>query len=328
MFKIEKAERKGTPALIALWGGSSSGKTYSALRIARGLVGAEGNICLIDTENRRAEFYSELVDGWFHLDLQPPFTPDRYTQAIDDCIAYGANVVIVDSMSHVWEGEGGVLEMADGNGKRGALKWAGPKMSYKRMLNGLLRAPCHVIFCLRAKDGMDWDAKDSQGKKSPAKTGLTPICGKGFIYEMSVSVLLGTTHMPAFQGADGSVQCDPLIPPVKAPDDLWSSIKQGEYLSENTGKAIAAWVGSGAAFNFDLAALQKEARDMATFGRVKMTEWWKKLGGEKQNSLAPMKDELGLIADTADNEAKEAAENSEHEPGANPLDDEASEGKL
>jgi len=302
MFKIEKAVRKGTPALIALWGGSSSGKTYSALRIARGLVGQKGKICVIDTENRRAEFYSELVNGWFHLDLQPPFTPDRYTQAIDACIAYGADVVIVDSMSHVWEGEGGVLDMADKNGKKGAQKWAAPKMAYKRMLNGLLRAPCHVIFCLRAKDGMNW------GGKTPQQTGLTPICGKGFIYEMSVSVLLGPNHMPAFQDGTGAPPCDPLIPAVKAPADLWGCIKPGQHLGEDVGEAIARWVGDTAAFDFDLAALQKEGRDVATLGRGRMTDWWKALGKTKQESLLPIKPELASIADQADAEVLDAAE--------------------
>lgn len=315
MFKIEKAARKGTPALISLWGGSGSGKTYSALRIARGLVGPKGKICLIDTENRRAEFYSELVDGWFHLDLQPPFTPERYTQAIEACVAYGADVVIVDSMSHVWEGEGGVLDMADKNGKKGAQKWAAPKMAYKRMLNGLLRAPCHVLFCLRAKDGMNWSGSQ------PQQTGLTPICGRGFIFEMSVSVLLGPNHVPAFQDGTGGIPCDPLIPAVKAPSDLWGCIKPGEYLDEAVGKAIAGWVGDADAFDFDLAALQKEGRDLATMGRARMTEWWGKLDKEKQKSLLPIKDELAAIADQSDAEALEA----EPVPGGNPLDDNLSE---
>jgi len=320
MFTIEKAERKGTPALIALWGGSASGKTYSALRVARGLVGPQGKICVIDTENRRAEFYSDLVNGWFHLDLQPPFTPERYTQAIDACISYGADVVIVDSMSHVWEGEGGVLDMANSNGKKGAQQWAAPKMAYKRMLNHLLRAPCHVIFCLRAKDTMDWDSA------KPKSLGLTPISGKNFIYEMTVSVLLGNTQMPAFQGSNGAVMCDPQIPPVKAPADLWHTIVPNQHLDEDVGQAIAAWVGSAAAFDFDMAALRKEARDLATMGRARMTEWWGTQDKAKQKSLLPIRDELGSIADQADREAAEAAESGQGENvsnhlGDNPLDD-------
>src|SRR3954470_5435151 len=93
-FQVVEAKREAVPALIALWGFSDSGKTYSALRLARGLVGDKGKIALIDTENRRAKFYAGMFGGWLHLDLQPPFTPARYMAAHDAAIKAGANVII------------------------------------------------------------------------------------------------------------------------------------------------------------------------------------------------------------------------------------------
>src|SRR3546814_4905592 len=100
---------------------------------------------LIDTENRRAKFYSGLFGGWSHIDLQPPFTPQRYTAALNAAIQAGANAVVVDSMSHVWEGQGGVLEQADASTAKGLAKWKNPKMAYKRMTNAMFRAPVHEI---------------------------------------------------------------------------------------------------------------------------------------------------------------------------------------
>lgn len=311
-FTIQRAVRKGAPALISLWGPSGSGKTYTALHVARGLVGAKGKIGLIDTENRRAEFYADLVGGWDHLDLQPPFTPDRYNAAFAAFEASGGyGCVIVDSMSHVWEGEGGVLDMADngraanGRALQGLKKWQAPKMAYKRMVNNLLRAPFHVIFCLRAKDGVRQIGGGDNAKIE--SVGAQPICGKGFVYEMTVSALLGPDHKPAFQNQGCLVQCDPLIPAVKAPDDLRDLFRPGEYLGIETGKKIAAWVAGGATFDVDRAKLEKVARDIATLGTERLAQHWKALSPAEQRTLAPIKEELKQIADEADREAMQAA---------------------
>lgn len=147
---IKPAVRAFQPALIALWGGSSSGKTFSALRLARGLVGPHGKIGFVDTKNRRGLFYAGQAGGlWDHLDLQPPFTPERYIEAFRAFEhAGGYNSVIIDSASHVWEG--GVMKQADNNSSKGLSKWAKPKKSLKKMINVLLRSHCHVIGWLWA----------------------------------------------------------------------------------------------------------------------------------------------------------------------------------
>lgn len=299
-FAITRAVRKGTPALIGLWGPSNSGKTYTALHIARGLVGPQGKIGFIDSENRRAEFYADLVGGWDHLDLQPPFTTDRYTEAFrtfDDAGGYGC--VIVDSMSHVWGGEGGVLDLAEKSTYTGLKRWQAPKMAYQRMVNNLLRAPFHVIFCLRAKDGVRQVGGGRDAKIE--STGVEPICGKGFVHEMTVSALLGADHRPVFPGADNPMACNPLVPAVKAPESLFGQIfRPGEYLGIETGRKIAEWVAGGASFDANRAKLERTARDVATMGLDRYRQYWETLTKGERRTLLPIQDELKAIATEAD----------------------------
>lgn len=297
---IIKAIRKSTPALIGIWSPSGGGKTMSALRVGRGLVGPKGKLGLIDTENRRAEFYADVAGGWDHYDLQPPFSPDRYTEAFrefEDAGGYGC--VIVDSMSHVWQGEGGVLEMADEIGGNGLNKWKAPKMAFQRMLNRLLRAPFHVIFCLRAKEAV---RQNGRGKDADIQSlGLTPICEKGFIHEMTVSVLLGADHRPLFQETE-RFKCSPLVPAVKAPEELWGSIKPNQYLSEETGAAIAEWINGGAAFDQTPDQLTRAARDVASLGMDALQKHWAALSKPQKKLLQPHMDEFKAIAAKADEE--------------------------
>lgn len=310
MFEVIKAERKATPALIGLWGPSGSGKTLSALKIARGLVGDEGKIVLADTENRRAEFYANEVGGWFHMDIQPPFSPDRYTQAMRDAEAAGADVIIFDSMSHCWEGEGGVIEMAENNttsaGRpmQGLAKWNAPKMAYKRMFNALLRSKVHVIFCLRAKE-----MNVQRGKGNNAEIvamGLTPICEKNFIYEMTLAFLIGPDHKPLAKPTE-HFHAAPHVPAYKVPQELLSSINPDDYLSETTGGAIAEWIGGGATFDHDLQGQQQAAREIAMQGSVAFRDWWAGRTKDQNKPLHSILEELKNLAIEADRSEAEAA---------------------
>lgn len=307
-FTAVEAVREAVPALIGLWGFSDSGKTYSALRLARGLVGPKGKIALIDTENRRAKFYAGLFGGWLHIDLQPPFTPARYMAAQDAALKAGANAIIVDSQSHVWEGEGGVLEQADNSKAKGLAKWKNPKMAYKRMTNALFRSPVHVIFCIRAKEkfvqtGSGKDATISSG-------GLVPICDSRFVYELTISAQMESgKHMPL--GA------------VKAPAAIADAIKPGEFITEASGKAIADWLAGGVAVNHELNALQAAARDKAAQGSVVFRDWWATSVTKAMSPhLSPIIPELKTLANEADAEmARVASLDAEANDHGNPLDD-------
>lgn len=319
-FEIKEAVRQGAPPLIGLWGGSFTGKTFSALLMARGIVGPDGKIGLIDTENGRALFHTGVGGKWFHLDLQPPFTPGRYTDAFkqfEDVGGFGC--VIVDSFSHCWEGQGGVLDMADGGKTRdgralqGLKKWQAPKMEYKRMVNALLRAPFAVIFCLRAKDGVKQIGAGNDAKIE--STGVQPISGKGFIHELTVSALIGPDHFPVFPGPQGLVQCDPLVPAVKTPDDLRDIFQPGQFIGIETGKRIADWSAGVVPFDVEKARLEREARNVCSMGTEAYGRFWKQIGVDGQKKLIPIHEELKSLAAEADADALASPDYGDHEEG-------------
>lgn len=306
-FKATEAIREAVPALIALWGFSDSGKTYSALRLARGLVGQKGKIAVIDTENKRAKLYAGLFGGWLHIDMQPPFTPARYVAAFDAAIKAGAGAVIVDSMSHVWEGEGGVLEQADNSSAKGLAKWKNPKMAYKRMTNALFRAPVHVIFCIRAKEKF---VQQGAGQSATiASAGYVPICDNRFVYEMTVAAHMESgTRKP--------------LDPVKAPDAIAHAIQPGHFIDEEAGRIIAEWLAGGAAVDHETEALQSSARSVATEGTVHFRDYWQTLTKKQRTSLKPILGELQEIATQANEEiAKTESEIANANAGPDPLDD-------
>lgn len=295
VVSFDQASRRGEPALIGIWGKSGSGKTYSALTLARGLVGESGNICLIDTERGRSQTYDYLVGGWSYGGLEPPFTPQRYQEAMDDAVATGADVIIFDSMSHVWEGEGGVLDMAEqgrsqaGKELKGLAKWRVPKMAYKRMMTAVLRTPVHVIFCLRSKEKF---VQTKDGKLT--SQGYVPICGKDFIYEMTLALeMQPDTHKPII---------------TKCPEQLISAVPQNGPVTIETGQRVAEWVGGGAAVDEQAKELERVAQDIATLGTGRLEQYWKSLSPAQQKKLVALKAALKATAEQADIEADGEAE--------------------
>ncbi|MBF0341056.1 MAG: AAA family ATPase [Magnetococcales bacterium] len=294
-FTIERAVRKQIPGLFMFWGPSASGKTYSALRFARGLVGDDGKICVIDTENRRSLFYAGAVGGhWDFVDFQPDFTTQRYIEVIRQVEQAGYDAILIDSFSHVWQGEGGVLDEADKNNANGLAKWAKPKMALKRLVNVALRAKCHVIFCLRSKMGV---VQTGSGRDMKIlSSGLAPIMEKGLIYEMMISILFGPDHKPMFQNLSDRFFVDPHIPAVKAPAGLIELIKPGEHVTEATGAAVKQWLDGGQRDVLD------EARRIASRGSVVFREQWKLWSQSDREQLRPFTQEFQTIAARADEE--------------------------
>lgn len=305
-MEMKRAERKNMPALVAIWGPSNSGKTYSGLLVARGLAGPDGIVVVVDTENRRAEYYDNMIGGWYHIDLQPPFTPQRYVEAFEVAIKGRAACIMFDTISHVWEGEGGVVEQGKkGDGLRA---WNGPKTEYRKMISRLLRSNVHCIFILRAKEGV------KQKGKEVFNLGAQPICGKdfSFIYDMTASVLLGPDHLPQFQNGKQMIDCNPLIPAVKEHEGLKGTIVPGEKLSIETGAKIEAWVKGGKPADFEAMSLERNAREAAATGMDAFKEFWVSLSKQDQITLTPLKDaELKSIAMAADDAARQEAEASD-----------------
>ena len=150
ILNIKPAERSGSRVVIGISGQSGSGKTYSALKLARGMVDSPSEIGFLDTENGRGRLYSSILDGKFlHADMYAPFSPARYRQSIEEFQAAGVKVLVIDSGSHEWEGEGGCTEIAEKpllNGKKMA-DWKRAKSEHKKFMNAMLQSNMHIIVC-------------------------------------------------------------------------------------------------------------------------------------------------------------------------------------
>jgi len=228
-FEIRTAERQGARLLIQLSGVSGSGKTYSALQLAYGLAGNDGSKVIgIDTENRRMSLNADILPGGARfrtIDFYAPFSPERYIQAIDAACRAGAEVIVIDSVSHEWESEGGCEWIAN---QSRFPDWKRAKAEHKRFMTFMLQAPAHIIACTRAREKVDFS-----DPKNPRPLGIQPIAEKNFSYEATVSLMMHD------QGARQDV--------LKCPADLQAIMGRGKgYLTADDGAALRAWVDGAA----------------------------------------------------------------------------------
>lgn len=186
-FKMtfKKAERKKAKLRLALCGPSGSGKTYSALQIA---IGLGGKIAMIDTEHHSGELYSHLTD----YDVAPlvaPYSPERYVELILQAEKAGYDVLIIDSLSHAWAGEGGVLDMVDKAAKatrsqNSYTAWRYVTPEHNRLVDALLKSKMHIITTIRTKTDYE-TSTDEKGKMKVQKVGLAPVQREGLDYEFT-----------------------------------------------------------------------------------------------------------------------------------------------
>src|ERR1700753_4229350 len=116
-MELRKASKQKAKIRMGFSAVSGGGKTYSSLLVAKGLAGSWDKIAIIDTENNSADLYADL--GEFNtLPLQAPYSPERYIQAIKTCEDAGMEVIILDSITHEWDGKGGCLEIQNAMGGR------------------------------------------------------------------------------------------------------------------------------------------------------------------------------------------------------------------
>lgn len=188
-----KAERKQSKLRLGLSGPSGSGKTYSALLMARGLG---KKVAVVDTEKGSASLYSHL----FNFDvsnLSPPFLPENYIREIADAEKNGYDVLIIDSISHAWMGEGGVREQKDTLDQNPRsnqwTNWKKPKEAFSRLKNKIIFSSIHIICGLRAKQAYE-QTVDETGRKKIEKMGLEPQIEPGFEYELTTIFDMQMNH--------------------------------------------------------------------------------------------------------------------------------------
>ncbi len=260
MFR--KAERRQAKLRLALCGPSGSGKTYSALLIAQGLVPG-GHIALIDSERGSGELYADLTP-YDVAPLAPPFTPTRYIELIQQAEQDGYDVLVIDSLSHAWTGEGGILDMHDkataaSRSGNSFLAWREVTPKHNQLVDTLLGANLHVIVTLRTKTA--YDLVDDNGKKKPIKIGLAPVQRDGMEYEFTTVIDLSVESHVATATKDRTRLFD------------------GEHFVPTvaTGEALRAWLDTG---TDPVAESKKALRSLkATAGKVKtvplLAQWWR-----------------------------------------------------
>ena len=244
-FTFRPAQRSNTKPLIGIYSESGCGKTWSSLLLARGFVGPQGKIGMIETESGRGEIYVNVdpVGDYLVCPLREDFSAVSYGQAISAAEAAGLDALIIDSASHEWEGINGVLSQAADNeaaGKKGPLVWQKPKISHQRdFVLRVMQTPIPlVILNMRAKYTME--EKVVGGRKEWTRShDLSPKQSEDILYEMFAHGWIGKDH--AFHVTK--------YPRVIAGFD--QVLRDGEPITLDTGARLAAWASGGVAEGSD-----------------------------------------------------------------------------
>lgn len=198
MSQLRKATRKKAKIRLGLSAVAGGGKTMSALLIAYGLCGDWNKIAMIDTENGSGDLYCHLGE-YSVLPLQAPYTPEKYIGAIQECEQAGMEVIIIDSITHEWDGKGGCLEIVDqiaqgSNSKNSYVAWGKVTPRHQAFIEAMLTSKCHIITTVRRKQDYEM-TKDDRGKLQVEKAGLREVTRDGWEYELTVNLQLDTSHL-------------------------------------------------------------------------------------------------------------------------------------
>jgi hypothetical protein len=226
-MQLRKVQKKKTKLKIGIASPSGFGKTYSSLLMAYGMVGDWGKVAIIDTENGSADLYEDL-GGYQVLPLAPPYSPERYIEAIDTCVSAGMEVIIVDSITHEWSGTGGILDIKEQMGGSFAV-WAKLKPRHQKFVDKILQSPIHVITTVRKKQEYEM-YKDDKGKNKVEKKGMKEETSPGFEYELTLNLeILNENHYAAAsKDRTGLFDGNPEF-----------------VITEETGKQLIAWANAG-----------------------------------------------------------------------------------
>lgn len=275
MFEIKKAVRRALPLQIAFIGPTNSGKTLSALLFAAGLAGPKGKVVVIDTERGRASLYADnkrvlaaLPNGFDVIELDAPYHPQRFIEAIDTAEKAGYSVCLIDSSSDAWDGPGGCTDIAEKNKNT----WNIPKLWNKRLMMRIALSDMHVISCFKAQEKTKIvdKSKSGTGKQEFIDLGIQPICEKNAFYP----------QLLAFQ-ADPATHLSTCI---KTHDELAEFFKVPHLITPSDGENVRLW-NEGAQRLNPHEQLAKRARAAADDGIEAYKAFWGGLTPEQRVAL-------------------------------------------
>lgn len=225
---FRKAQRQKAKLRLAITGAAGSGKTYSSLLIAQGLG---GKIAMIDTENGSGDLYSDMCD-YDIASMSAPYDPRKYVQYIHEAEKSGYDIIIIDSLSHEWNGKGGCLDLQmqvaeTSKSQNSYIAWGKITPLHNALVETILSSPCHIIATMRSKTEY-LQSQNDRGRSEIRKVGLAPVQREGMDYEFSVVFDLSENHM-------ASVSKDR------------TGLFDGQIfqLSQDTGKVLRQWLDAG-----------------------------------------------------------------------------------
>lgn len=299
---ITIAKREEVPLHITLWGQPGSGKTYSSLLLASGLAPENGKIVLLHSEGTKGGgFYASdqtIIDNlpngeYYTSNITMPFTPSRYIDKIKECCNFGADVLIIDSASHWWEGTGGCLDMAtNSNAARvGMPNWFLAKTEYKKVMFYLSQCPFHVIYSVRGEQKTAFD----NGKF--IDIGVQPIQYKSFMFDvmMSFKMQVDSPGKPvSFTKCPGELTT-PLTEAMRAHKGL---------ITKEFGEILKQWNKKGVPINEKLYSLKSKCAEAAMKGVLELDNFLITLNNEDKELIKltenDFKLEMRTIAQNAD----------------------------
>jgi len=225
-IEIKKAERLNSLLRVGIAGPAGAGKTMSSLKLAKGLG---GRTVLIDTERSSGNLYADLFE-YSIIDLEPPYKPDRLVEAIKAAEDAGFDNIIIDSLTHFWSDEGGILDQADkleSSGKNRFTMWADLTPQHRRLVNAMLNSTKNIIATVRSKQAYELE-KDEKGKTSVKKLGLAPVQREGMEYEFTVFFDVQQNHAA-----------------TATKDRTNSFTNEVLIIDESVGARIKAWLATG-----------------------------------------------------------------------------------
>jgi hypothetical protein len=288
----QPAIRTGHKARIALSGPTGSGKSFSGLIIARELAGPEGTICVIDTERGSASLYSDQFE-FDTIDWKPPYDPRELAEDIK-VLSQKYDVVMCDSITHYWQGEGGTLDIVDASAARaGGNSYAGWKTgtpAQNSLVEAMLQADSHIICTMRSKMEHVLEKDPKTGKSFPKKVGMSPIQRDGIEYEFTIGGELNIDHELLITKSRFSDVADRMYPSHQIKDmaaavkgwldtastDLSRFLLETLKTAEERAELKKAWLDEKTGFDFRTNAVpvdrEQNARDLIASFATKKSE--------------------------------------------------------
>lgn len=289
-LELKKAQRSKAYLKLGLAAPSGGGKTLGALLIAYGLMKEKyptepdsllwSKIAIIDTENGSGELYvgSEVagtkIGEYNAITLKPPFEADKYTEAIDLCESAGMEVCIIDSSTHLWSGEGGLLEQQSTIAKRtnnSYTAWRDITPQHNKFVSTMLQTGMHIIATMRSKQEYVQEKADGSSKSTVRKLGLEPEQRKGMEYEFTTFFEINAEH-EAFGSKDRTSIFD----------------QKTFKITPKVGQQLMKWLETGVVDSAPvvLATAHKADNKAAEVGiKTQIIELCKLLGGSKDETL-------------------------------------------